>query len=243
MSKKKNVKKTNYLYPILAVVAIIFISWFLMNVGSVFPGLKINDSVKMSKSAGDVIFSRLDQGTSPGASLTILEFSDFECPYCSKAVGVVKQIHDAYGDQVNIVFKHFPMSYHKKAKKAAEAAECARDQGMFWEMHDVMFMNADDLAVDSLIGYASGLGLDVDTFSLCLNTGVKSILVQQDFKEGAAAGVRGTPSFIINGQLVPGAAPFEAFSQVIDQELGRMASMQYANDVQPPVLDEVVDES
>lgn len=153
------------------------------------------------------------------ASVTIVEYSDFQCPYCARAVPVLNQIKAAYGDKVKFVFKDFPLGFHENAQKAAEAGQCANDQGMFWELHDMMFANQGSIDVGSIKGYAANLGLDTDQFNACLDSGKYTAEVQQDFNEGKVAGVSGTPTFIINGQKIVGAQPFEAFKQIIDQEL------------------------
>jgi protein-disulfide isomerase len=118
------------------------------------------------------------------------------------------------------VYRDFPLtSIHQYAQKAAEASECADDQGKFWEYHDLLFANQSTLDVDSLKGYAAELDLDTATFNDCLDEGKQSSEVEKDSQDAQAAGVTGTPAFFINGQLVSGAQPFSVFQQVIDQLL------------------------
>lgn len=153
------------------------------------------------------------------APVTIVEFSDFECPFCGRAQPTVKQIEQTYGDKVKLVFMHYPLPFHASAQKAAEASECALDQGKFWEMHDKMFDNQQALSVDQLKGYAKDLGLNTTQFNTCLDSGSKAKAISADMAKGQAAGVEGTPTFIINGVPVVGAQPYSAFSSVIDAAL------------------------
>lgn len=160
----------------------------------------------------------------PNAKVTIVEFSDFQCPYCSRFVtGAYPDIKKNYIDtgKVKLAFKQFPLSFHQYAQKAAEATECAGDQGKFWEMHNKLFENQDALDTASLKTYAADLGLDTAKFNACLDNGTKISKVQADFQQGVNAGVRGTPSFVINGKLLVGAQPYEAFKQAIDAELAK----------------------
>ena len=156
------------------------------------------------------------------APITIVEFSDFQCPFCSKVTGTLKQVEDKYGDKLRVVFRDFPLSsIHKDAAKAAEAAQCANEQGKFWEMHDKMFANQSKLAVDSLKQNATELGLNADSFNQCLDSGKFAAAVQKDVDEGMSYGVNSTPAFFINGRMLTGAQPLESFTNVIDEELAR----------------------
>ncbi len=154
------------------------------------------------------------------APVTIVEFSDFECPFCARANGTLAQVEQAYAGKVRVVFRDFPLSFHRNAQKAAEAGHCADDQGKFWEMHDKMFANQKALDVDSLKTYAKELGLDMQAFETCLDSGAKAGVVQANLADGRALGVNGTPAFFINGRMISGALPFEEFKKVIDKELG-----------------------
>jgi protein-disulfide isomerase len=169
---------------------------------------------------GDSSFDNNYGSTNPDA-ITIIEWSDFECSFCARAAPTVKQIKQTYGDKVNIIYKHFPLSFHPNAQKAAEASECARDQGKFWEYHDVLFANQQALGVTSLKQYAVNLGLDASKFNSCLDSGEKAGVVARDMAEGQAFGVSGTPGFSVGGQLVSGAQPFSAFKTIIDQQLSQ----------------------
>jgi protein-disulfide isomerase len=158
--------------------------------------------------------------TGNGSVVVILEYSDFECPYCARAVPVVNQLKEKYGSQIDVQFKHFPLSFHPNAKKAAEASECARDQGKFWEYHDLLFANQQKLSVSDLKAHAQTLGLDTSTFAQCLDSNSKSALVEADMAAGTKAGVTGTPTFIIGGKQVVGAQPISAFAKLIDPLIG-----------------------
>lgn len=156
-----------------------------------------------------------------GAPITIVEFSDYECPYCSKAEAVVSQVLETYGDKVRLVYRDFPLPGHPAAQKAAEAAHCAGDQGKFWDMHGKLFANQRALAPEALKGYAKDLALDAAKFAACLESGEKAAAVAAHKKAGDEAGVSGTPAFFVNGVQLSGAQPFERFKEVIDAELAR----------------------
>jgi len=159
------------------------------------------------------------KGDPATAAVTIVEFSEFQCPYCSKVLPTMEKIHETYGDKVAVVFRDYPLPMHKEAPKASEAGHCANEQGKFWEMHDVMFQNQRALQVDKLKGYAAGIGVDQAKFDECLDSGRHAATVEADTKAGAAVGVRGTPAFFVNGQFLNGAQPFENFKKLIDAEL------------------------
>ena len=153
------------------------------------------------------------------APITLVEFSDFQCPFCTRAVGTVEQVMKAYPDQVRLVFRQFPLEMHKEAPKAAEAALCANEQGKFWEYHDVLFQNQQALAVESLKTHAANLKLDTKKFNECLDSGKMAATVKADMEAGSKVGVTGTPAFFINGVMLSGAQPFEEFKKIIDEEL------------------------
>ncbi|GMU59826.1 MAG: hypothetical protein AMXMBFR34_15890 [Myxococcaceae bacterium] len=156
-----------------------------------------------------------------GAKVTIVEFSDFECPFCSKAEDSVNQVMEQYAGKVRLVFRHFPLSFHPHAAKAAEASACADEQGKFWEMHKVLFANQQKLGVEDLKAHAATAGLDAAKFAACLDGGAKKALVEADQKAGTEAGVSGTPAFFINGKMLSGALPVTEFKKIIDAELAK----------------------
>jgi protein-disulfide isomerase len=155
------------------------------------------------------------------APVTIVEFSDFQCPFCSRLIPTLKQVEEKYGDKVRIVFRQYPLPFHQNAQKAAEASLCAADQGKFWELHDALFANQQALAVEQIKAKAAELGLSAEQFNSCLDTSKHAAAVQADLKEGAAAGVSGTPAMFINGRFISGAVPLEQITSVIDDELRR----------------------
>jgi protein-disulfide isomerase len=153
------------------------------------------------------------------AKVTIVLWSDFQCPFCSRVVPTLKQIEDTYGDSVKVVFRNQPLPFHNNAKGAAEAGMAANEQGKFWQMHDKMFANQQALDRPALEGYAKELGLDVGKFKAALDSGKFTKRVEEDSAAGMAAGANGTPTFFINGREFVGAQPFEAFKNLIDEEI------------------------
>jgi len=171
---------------------------------------------------GYVVKARgLNVAGSDNATVTILEYSDFQCPFCGQAEPTIKQILDKYPNDVRVIYKHFPLSQiHPYSEKAAEAAECAADQGKFWEMHDIMFANQNNLYTNSLKQYAKDIGLNTDDFNSCLDSGAMKPRVDNDLRDGGEAGVRGTPAFFVNGRLISGAQPFSVFDSAVKNALG-----------------------
>ena len=155
------------------------------------------------------------------APVTIIEFCDFQCPFSKRhSDETLPLILSTYGDQVRYVLRDFPpTTIHTQAQKAAEAAQCAFEQGKFWEYHDMLFQNQDALEVANLKAYAMALGLDESAFNLCLDSGKYAEEVQKDFEDGQSYGVYGSPTFFINGRKVVGALPFATFQSVIEEEL------------------------
>ena len=160
------------------------------------------------------------------APVTIVEFSDFECPYCSRVNPSLQQVIDTYGDKVRLVFRQFPLNIHANAQKAAEASLCADEQGKFWEMHDLMFKEQRSLGADQLKEKAARLGLDAAAFNECLDSSRHADAVAADLEAGSRVGVTGTPALFINGRFLSGAQPFNEIAKVIDEELalGRAGS-------------------
>ena len=153
------------------------------------------------------------------AKITIVEFSDFECPYCAKAVGEIAAIMAAYPDDVRLVFKQFPLEMHPHALMAAEAALAANDQGKFWEMHDKLFANARRLSHDSVFALAQSLGLDMMRFTRDMESGRFRKVVEADVAEGDKIGVYGTPSLFIDGKPYRGPVMLSILKPILDDEL------------------------
>jgi protein-disulfide isomerase len=156
-----------------------------------------------------------------GAPVTIVEFSDFQCPFCSRVNPTIDQVLSHYGDRVRLVFRDYPLPIHAEAPKAHEAGRCAAEQGRFWPMHDRMFADQTALGVEGLKKSAADIGLDRARFDACLDSGRHAAAVQKDLSEGQSYGVNGTPAFFVNGRLISGAQPFAQFTRLIDDELQR----------------------
>jgi len=180
----------------------------------------------------EVYFSRpkiqvaVDAGNGPfmggeKAPVTIVEFSDFQCPFCARAADVVGEVKKKYGDKVKIVFRHFPLPMHKDARSASEASMCVNEQnpGKFWKFHDLAFKSQDKLDTEGLSKLVKEVGVDEKKFKECMDAKKFAGAVQNDMSYGEKLGVRSTPTFFVNGQLVSGALPLESFSEIIDEEL------------------------
>ena len=158
------------------------------------------------------------------APVTIVEFSDFQCPYCGKFTPILAQVLAAYPTQVRLIYRYFPIpTLHPDAEKAAEAAVCAGKQGKFWEMHDTLFAEQGALGVAALKEKAKRLGLDALQFDACLDGGTAAALVAADQQAGRQLGLDGTPASFVNGRFVNGAKSFDEMSAMIDDELRRAA--------------------
>jgi protein-disulfide isomerase len=153
------------------------------------------------------------------AAVTIVEFSDFQCPFCSRVGPTLEQIKKEYGDQVRVVFKHQPLDFHAKAPAAHAAAEAAHRQGKFWEMHDKIFADQKAMSPEKYVEYATELALDLEQFQKDVASADVKSRIDADKKEAAKLGSTGTPGFFVNGLNLKGAKPFEAFKEVIDKEL------------------------
>lgn len=156
-----------------------------------------------------------------GAKVTIVEFSDFQCPYCQKGAEIIGQLKKKYGSKVQIAFKNFPLPFHNQAKDAAVAGLCAKEQSVdsFWKMHDAMFADQSKLDIAGLKATAAKLGLKAADFDKCLDGKKYLAKVEQDYQEGQGIEVKSTPTFFINGQILMGAHPIEVFSEIIDEAL------------------------
>ena len=234
MDTNNNNNKASYVLSGSILVAALLIA------GSVFysRGLGVSDKADVGggtgsdpKDAPDNLITKIDMDVltdddavrgDKNAPVTMVEFSDYECPFCERHFTQTHpQIIKEYVDtgKVKIVFRDFPLPFHPNAQKAAEAAECAGEQDKYWEMHDKLFQNQSALGIDKLKQYAKDLGLDASKFNQCLDSGAMASEVKKDAEDGSAVGINGTPGFIINGTLVSGAQPFSAFKTVIDAAL------------------------
>jgi protein-disulfide isomerase len=154
--------------------------------------------------------------------VTIVEFSDFQCPYCKRAVPLVHQIAEKYPTEVRIVFRHLPLdAIHPRARAAAEAAACANAQGLFWEYHDRVFEDQNALSDEDLRGYAVDVSADEALFGTCVETREYAATVDADVAAANAIGITGTPAFVINGILLYGLQDEQAMDELIQSELER----------------------
>jgi protein-disulfide isomerase len=156
------------------------------------------------------------------APVIIVEFADFGCPYSRESSFVVRELATQYPDKVRFVYRDFPLTeLHPIAQKAAEAGECAQDQGMFWEYHDKLYQNQSTLTESRLVEFAVELNMNSYQFELCLNSGRYANEVLGDYEDGLEAGVRGTPTFFINGNRIAGAIPQDILDALIQSILSR----------------------
>jgi protein-disulfide isomerase len=156
------------------------------------------------------------------APVTFVEFSDYQCPFCGRVEPTIRRLRATYGDKIRFVWKDFPLTQiHPMAFKAGEAAHCAGDQGKYWELHDVLFSNQQELQPADLKRHAASLGLNADAFNQCLDSSKYSERVRDGVSEGSDLGVNSTPTIFINGRRLAGAQPYEVFAAIVDEELAR----------------------
>lgn len=161
------------------------------------------------------------------APVTIVEFGDFQCPFCRAAEGSVKQVLQQYGGKVKLVYMDFPLSFHSHAMDAARAGRCAEDQGKFWEYHDALFADQSKLSPPDLKATAKKLGLNAKRFDACFDSVKHETGIKADMAQGEKLGVTGTPTFFINGRKLEGAQPPNQFAQVINEELASATPEQH----------------
>src|SRR5437660_600940 len=167
---------------------------------------------------------RPERGGGAKAPITIIEFSDYQCPFCKRAEDSVNKVMQTYGDKIRLVYRNYQLPMHPMARPAAEAASCANAQGKFWEYHAKLFDNQASLSDDKFKQLAKDVGLDGAKFDECIAKKPYADKIDQDTADGNKVGVSGTPAFFINGRMLSGAQPFEKFKEVIDAELAAKAS-------------------
>ena len=159
------------------------------------------------------------------APVTIVEFSDFHCPFCRRVLPTLAELASKYGEKIKLVFRDFPIeNLHRGATQAHEAARCASEQGKFWTYHDKLFAAPPKSSLEIFVGLAMEVGLEMTRFETCFDSGKYQAAVKKDVEEGNRLGITGTPTFFINGRLISGAQPLEVFARVIDDELVRIPS-------------------
>ena len=174
--------------------------------------------------ASDIVYD-VDKSDAPSigpknAGLVVVEFLDFQCPYCGDAFPIVRSMQSKYGDKVRFVARNFPLTdIHAEAMQAAEAASCADAQGKYWMMHDRLFARRGVLSRSNLDEAAQASGLDMKLYKICMDTHTKYGAIRQDISAGTAAGVRGTPTFFFNGRRIEGVIPEAPFDQIIQSML------------------------
>jgi len=174
------------------------------------------------------------------ALVTVVTWSDFQCPFCGRVTSTMEQVRKEYGKDVRYVFKHNPLAFHTNAKPAAIAAEAAGEQGKFWEMHDKLFENQRDLTEKNFVAWARELRLDVKRFQKDLNRSTIADRIDRQQRDGVAIGARGTPAFFVNGRFLSGAQPFEAFKKLIDEEMTKARAKVAAGTARDRVYAETV---
>ena len=157
----------------------------------------------------------------PDAKIAVVEFSDFQCPFCGRSVPTLNEIEKTYGDKVRIVFKHMPLPFHPNAPAAHVAAEAAHRQGKFWPMHDKIFANQQEMSPEKYREYAKEIGLDLARFDRDLADASLKQRIDADAAEAQRLGVTGTPAFFVNGRYLAGAVPFAQIKAMLDEDLGK----------------------
>ncbi len=155
------------------------------------------------------------------APIVLVEYTDFQCPFCGRVQPTLETLRERYGDSIRMVFKHLPLAMHQQARFAAEASLCVGDQDGFWPMHHWLFTNHKAISRETVLAQAVEQGLDVDALNACLDEGTHAADVEADLKEAGSFGITGTPGFVVNGRILTGAQPLENFVKIIDDELRR----------------------
>ncbi|MBT4376929.1 DsbA family protein [archaeon] len=217
-------KKDTLMYVVIAILVIALILVIFAG-GTKSNSETIKDMAKNGAKPSVNMNALIDDDSikgNPDAPVTIVEFSDYECPFCerfySQTFGQIKSEYIDTG-KVNFVYRDFPLGFHTNAQKAAEAAECAGEQGQYFDMHDKLFELGVDGGTTSFKQYAKDIGLNTDEFATCLDSGQMAKEVKADMSAGQKLGVQGTPAFFINGEFISGAQPFNVFEQAIEAAL------------------------
>ncbi|MBU0598182.1 DsbA family protein [Patescibacteria group bacterium] len=215
-TKSKKKKKWPWIVGAVLLIFIILIFYFY--------SLVVNNLENLNAGIdGEGTFTRITTTDdpylgNPDADIVIVEFSDFQCPYCFQTFPIMHDVVDKYADEIKYIYRDFPLSdIHPQAQMAAEAGECAQDQGKFWAMHDKMFINRDDLSLASLKNYATEIGLNIAEFVVCLEGNKYKEEVEEDYFDGLIAGVDGTPTFYVNDHKFEGVPTYENFQELIEE--------------------------
>jgi protein-disulfide isomerase len=184
--------------------------------------VQTNVMVSLAPPSANVNLANANTLGNQNAAVRLVEFADYECPYCQKVAPDVSKLTAEFGDKLAVTFKDFPLPMHAHAEKAAEAANCAAEQGKFWEYHDTLFRTK-QLDVDQLKQHAENLHLDLQQFNKCLDSGAEAAVVQKQREEGVTLGLSGTPSFFINGHFFSGALDYAALHEIITRQLSEQS--------------------
>jgi len=179
-------------------------------------------NVYLKEPAPPTLHTKFEGGVSRGphnAPITVVEFSDYQCPACKQSHQAVKTVQSVYSDKLLWVFKDFPLHRDEASLQAAQAARCADEQGKFWDYQDSLFSHVGEPSPDRLVGYARELGLNTEVFENCLQSGRYRSEIEKDLEEGWRAGINSTPTFVINGKAFSGAAPLDKLETIIGNEL------------------------
>jgi protein-disulfide isomerase len=193
-----------------------------MAVNTYLDGLRKGADVKLNIERPSINVS-VDDDPSQGsttAPVTLIEFSEFQCPFCKRTRPTLKKVMETYAGKIRYVFRDFPLSFHKEARGAALSANCAHEQKKYWEFNEKLFENQDKLGKALYDQTAKDLGLDIAAFDKCV-TANKTDEIDKDQSDGMDVGVTGTPAYFINGKFLSGAQPFAAFQEIIDEELAK----------------------
>jgi len=220
---KKNWYKKWWGVLIIIIVLYLLVMAVLVIAGQGFSSDDTVSLIGQERISDEILYQHTDNDPSwgsPDAPVQIIEFSDFQCPYCQESFPIIREALFKYQDQVYFLYRDFPdLINHSQAQKAAEAANCAMEQERFWPMHDKLFINQDDLSVEALKRYALEIGLNQPEFETCLSSGKYQQEIHEDYQDGAALGIIGTPTFFINGYKVSGSLPREIFLQIVEVAL------------------------
>ena len=237
ISKRKPLLKRWWLWVVMVIIALIVFA-FIADVRREIRNIEINGipvgAFEEEASHGTITQRQNQQGASPvstddpsigapleDARIVIVGFEDFECPFCQLSFPIIREITTQYSDRVHFIYRDFPLSQiHSRAVAAANAGECAHEQGRFWPYHDKLFVNQSDFSDTALVKYAREVGMpNIAQFQQCVISGKHVSEVQTDFDEGVALGVTGTPTWFINGHRVGGVIPLEVWKQIIESEV------------------------
>ena len=180
-----------------------------------------NDQVKYGPNAGDT----KPVGCSNDCVITVVEYSEYQCPFCSRVMPVALKLLKDYKGRVRWIVRDFPLGFHNRARPAAIAAKCASEQGKFWDMYDTLFNNQRSLSDNDLRAYGKAIGLSQSKYEACLNNPEKALVqIEENYRSGEKLGVTGTPSYFVNGRKIDGALPYEAFKDIFEEELSKNKS-------------------